>query len=538
MIRTIIKILIFILLSLIVAFVWHFYFPANHQKVFPEYENWDNGKVAHILPAANHHQFLIKVSFKEAMEAIPILYLSDTIQVEGKSLDRENRFWEFYVKDLSPNSNYSLQLASNKHEKLADSWSLKTYPHPDSMANELTILAFTCAGGIKERVLNQELFLKTEWRHLLLKKGLSFSPDIIIANGDHIYWDRQTMDNGLLKRLAKLRLDNIYGHLDLSKPMGSGANYKIISKIADAQIAELYGCLLRSTPVYFLPDDHDLLENDEATADLTTLPPDDYGIDAHHTIQDLYYPDFLPDRQRPIDLPGKKEDRNRNYGTLRYGKLVEAVLFDCKRHTSLAGEAAVLTAKEAENWIINRTQNSQTNFLIHIPSTPIGWTAGKWSEWYPDVFQSDGTIGLGETKKYKWQKGWWLQHQRLLKSWQNTNHIPIILQGDLHNSSYALLRKSGDLDFQNNPIHAIGTGTLGSGKLGFPSSFRGTGALVPKNLEVEEQLKPIEKNGFSIIQIKADQIKVSMYNWRPEDGVETIKALEPFLVKRIHKDRQ
>lgn len=513
----------------------HIYFPAKHLPSYPTYEGWDNGSVRHILPAANHQQFLVKVSFKAPLAGPPNLVLSDSLNIQGQSLESTQRFWEFFVNHLNPNTSYSLQLETADQTKLADKWDLRTYPHPDSSAQELTILAFTCAGGVKERVLRQELFLKTEFRHLLLKRGLSFNPDVVIANGDHIYWDRQTMDKGFLKKLVKLRLDNIYGHLDLNTPMSSEKNLSTITQIADAQIAELYGCLLRSTPTYFLPDDHDLLENDEAHEDLVTLPPKLYGIEGQGLIQKLYYPEFLSDRNRPLNLPGAHEGRNKHYGTLRYGKLLESVLYDCKRHSALLGEEGILVARAAEDWIKRRTLTTDTRYIIHIPSTPFGLTAGKWSEWYPDVFQADGEIGVGETEKFKWQTGWWLQHQRILKSWRGSKQLPIIIQGDLHNSSYAKIYRSGNLDFGRKPIHVIGSGTLGSGKLGFPSSFRGTTAKVPKDMDVEEILPPIEKNGFSILSISESRINIKMYTWRPEDGLEAIEDLEPILEREIER---
>ena len=62
----------------------------------------------------------------------------------------------------------------------------------------------------------------------------------------------------------------------------------------------------------------------------------------------------------------------------------------------------------------------------------MGWSAGKWREWYPDVVAPEGFEGLvtnelnfeGATKgvltskaqKYLWQRGWWSQHQRLLQA--------------------------------------------------------------------------------------------------------------------------
>ncbi|MFK7904566.1 MAG: hypothetical protein AB8B69_05560 [Chitinophagales bacterium] len=73
---------------------------------------------------------------------------------------------------------------------------------------------------------------------------------------------------------------------------------------------------------------------------------------------------------------------------------------------ALEESEAVVVHPKAEKWIIDRTVSNDTKHFFHVPSTPIGWTAGKWSEWYPDVLQADGSLGVGEKTKYLWQKGW------------------------------------------------------------------------------------------------------------------------------------
>ncbi|MFK7904567.1 MAG: hypothetical protein AB8B69_05565, partial [Chitinophagales bacterium] len=109
-----------------------------------------------------------------------------------------------------------------------------------------------------------------------------------------------------------------------------------------------------------------------------------------------------------------------------------------------------------------------------------------------------------------------------MQAWQKQSRIPVALQGYLHMISYGLVKQSGDLDFGANPIHAIGTGPLGSGKLGFPSSIRGTIPLIADDLEVEELAPPLEKNGFTILEITPDTIDIKIFAWRPSDGLKAI----------------
>ena len=69
------------------------------------------------------------------------------------------------------------------------------------------------------------------------------------------------------------------------------------------------------------------------------------------------------------------------FGTLRYGRLVEALIYDCARFLSLKDKHAGLIPPEAESWLHARTQDDSVAQLLHIPSHPFGWSAGKWREW-------------------------------------------------------------------------------------------------------------------------------------------------------------
>jgi hypothetical protein len=44
----------------------------------------------------------------------------------------------------------------------------------------------------------------------------------------------------------------------------------------------------------------------------------------------------------------------------------------------------------------------ETQHVVNLPSTPVGWSAGKW---YPDLLQLNGKLGLAKPK-YFWQQGW------------------------------------------------------------------------------------------------------------------------------------
>ena len=105
--------------------------------------------------------------------------------------------------------------------------------------------------------------------------------------------------------LKKEHWSKFGGALDLSVPMLYPRNADIFTAVCDYQIPGLYGtALLRSAPAFFLTDDHDMFENDEFNQKLATLPPDTYGAFGAEQTQHMYYPEFLPDRNRPVWLLG------------------------------------------------------------------------------------------------------------------------------------------------------------------------------------------------------------------------------------------
>src|SRR5262249_32664665 len=147
---------------------------------------------------------------------------------------------------------------------LCDGWPLKTFPAPDGTPERLRILAYTCAGGYDGPPLQgKTLYLDMTARKRLLARGMSFKPDVAIANGDHVYWDMTTALARVQPKYVKEQLwAKFGGALDLSVPMLHPKNAAIFLGVCDYQIPGLYGTRLRSTPSFFLTDDHDLFEND------------------------------------------------------------------------------------------------------------------------------------------------------------------------------------------------------------------------------------------------------------------------------------
>jgi hypothetical protein len=407
-----------------------------------------------------------------------------------------------------------------------------------------------------------------------LNKALSFDPDAVISTGDQIYYDL-TYDKAAKVMGDSPRSRHHVGEFDREKPVLGTRNEPVLKRAADPQIAFLYGTVCRSFPTFFLLDDHDYFENDTAMAsdgfDIRLLllawrspftrggisfPPNAFMLDAGRSVQRLYLPEFLPAPGRPLSLPGtpgaskgkgpglKAQYRpsvssagasgrgwapgaSECYGTLRYGKLLEALLYESRRFTTLSGPDAVMIHPAAEKWLIDRMKAEETRHVLNLPATVFGWSAGKWMEWYPDIRGEDGSLTT-DIDKYKWQSGWFAQHNRIVAAASAMRHsCPLFICGDLHNQAEGWITRSGDLDLSANPVISICSGSLGTGPRMWPSAFRGMKAEPPTAIEMQEKLPPLEKNGFVIVDVYPDELTVKFYAWRQPQPVSAIDDLEP-----------
>jgi len=172
-----------------------------------------------------------------------------------------------------------------------------------------------------------------------------------------------------------------------------------------------------------------------------------------------------------------------------------------------------------------------------MPSTPILWTAGKWGEWYPDGKDAEGVLRVDAGKPY-WPAGWMAQHDRLLLALSaREDRTPLFVSGDLHATAIGQIHESNGFSFAANPVVSLLSGAVGTGVLGWPSKFRSQMPMPSGVLKVEEWVKPIEENGFSILDFKPEGLVVSLFRWTPEQGPEAIDRLEPFEIVSIPRPR-
>jgi hypothetical protein len=163
-----------------------------------------------------------------------------------------------------------------------------------------------------------------------------------------------------------------------------------------------------------------------------------------------------------------------------------------------------------------------------MPSNPPGWSAGKWAEWYPDVV-IERQLTTAQPKPF-WQAGWLAQHDRLMRAISDRRRgVPLMVGGDLHATAAGTIQRSGRHDLRRNPVHVALSGTLGSSGAGFPSGLRGTVPRPPGHLDLQEQIAPVEENGFLIADVTPERITLRFFRWNSRTQTEQeIDRLQPF----------
>jgi len=503
------------------------------QGVTTAADNWNAGEVLHLLPGVSDSRIMIKASFARPLASPPLLRLQAanfSRRIEGFMNDTSGVFWQFYTEDLQPDTRYELSLIDSSGNALCEAWPLSTFPAPDQNAERLRLLFFTCAGGAEgsySGIGDRSGNLPAAIRNRLLRRGLAFAPDAAIANGDHIYWDLHTWQGEGAGGLSPAGRESDF---DFAAPVFGANNEAALKLAAGPQIVPVYGTDFRSTPVFFLQDDHDHWENDSPL----TYPVPWFQLQLARATQQLYYPEFHADPNRPVGLPwtsrSVRGELSESFGTLRYGNLAEVLLYDVRRTLQVGELNAVFLDRAVEDWLHQRTAANDTRHLVHAPSNPPGWTAGKWGEWYPDTLDPDTGQLTTAIPKPQWQQGWLDQHDRLMQSITNMRQrAPLVVSGDLHATGVGAIHGSGNLDFNDNPITTILSGPVGTSIRGFPSVVRNARPLPSQHLEFDEQVVPWEQHGFTLVDFLPDRIVAQLFKWDVNsEPLAAIDNLQPY----------
>ena len=244
-----------------------------------------NKKVRHILASASHERFALSISLYKKASKLDLILDGQNI-VKGMQVDKKGTNWKFISDKLLSNQSYELQLISDDRP-IYKPWKIKTFPSPNLDVENVSFMSFTCAGGPEGfRSSGKEFFKPIKFRQKVFAEGLSKKPDFAISIGDHIYWDLRGessppvgRNNKFIKFFLGSYISLVYGKFNRLESASSSTNEKVLKKLGNEQIASLYGTKFKSTPIFFIPDDHDYFENDDAEEQLVTFPADKFSKD-------------------------------------------------------------------------------------------------------------------------------------------------------------------------------------------------------------------------------------------------------------------
>lgn len=241
----------------------------------------DSGQVRHLLPTVSDTDVLIKASFARPLTGAPGLRIGSAT-VRGRMNDTKGEFWQFRAAGLQPGRRYTLSLRGADGRSLCAPWELSTFPPADARPERFRVLFYTCAGGHEGLT-----FLPTAIRSRLLRRALTFQPDAVVANGDHVYWDLLSPIGGP-RQGASQEARRLAGTFSRSSLVFGDTNETVLKLAAGPQIVPVYGTDFRSTPVFFIQDDHDYFDNDDADDTIATFPPSAFMLRLARATQQLY----------------------------------------------------------------------------------------------------------------------------------------------------------------------------------------------------------------------------------------------------------
>jgi hypothetical protein len=151
-------------------------------------------------------------------------------------------------------------------------------------------------------------------------------------------------------------------------------------------------------------------------------------------------------------------------------------------------------------------------------------------EWYPDVLGPDRQITTSLPKPY-WQSGWMAQHDRLMRAISARRRgVALVVGGDMHATAAGTIERTGSTDLSANPVHVALSGTLGSKGAGFPSGLRATPPKPAGHVDLREEIKPLEENGFMLADFTPEKITLRFFRWsdrtQSEDEIDRLQAFK------------
>ena len=430
--------------------------------------------IFHALPTVNHNRIFLKLSLTQAQSGAPS---NDRRRPDDQGY--ENGLPRVLLAVRHSGSRPGARIPAGAAVRTAVGPSLSRGPSRPFLTSDQPCRSR--AGGLlhvrrwARRAVGERYHSasRLEWR-ALLERAVAEKPHAIVANGDHVYWDLLSpVSSSLGASPAGIAFA---GTFDRTKPVLGSANEDFLLKAAGEQIAPLYGTVCRSIPVFFVRDDHDYFDNDTASDRLITFPPTDHMMRLAQATQQLYYPEFLPDPNRPSGTLRYGRARtgtagvSQSYGTLRYGDLLEVLLYDNRRTGTMHGPTAVFVDPEVEKWLTaRRMRGPDTIHVVNAPGLPPGWTKGNWYWLYSDRIEN-WQAGRRHVQSRTRQPGWLAQHDRLIEAMHRNGRSNTAHRERRHSRHRRRAQSSrcGRLDLSSNPVVSVLPGPVGTDGTAWP----------------------------------------------------------------------
>ena len=412
---------------------------------------WDAGSVRHLLPTVSDNRILIKASFNAPLSDAPMLRIDGT-SVRGRMGDTRGEHWHFYTTGLKPGRSHRLSLVGAKGRPLCQPWELATFPGPDERPEKFRLLIYSCAGGHEIHK-----FLPTMTRSRLLRRALSFAPQAVIANGDHVYWDLLAPVNKHI--LGRRPTPSSLPGRSTVRLSCSGATMKPCSSVRPVRRS------CRSTGPISARRRSSSCRTITTTSTTTRRPtrrsrsrPRISCFSSRARRRTSTTRSSCPmwrvrsacPRHRPATACGACRRVSERCGSAVLPKSCSTTCAARRRWRARAPSISIPRSRSGSRRACAATEVSH---VVHVPSNPPGWTAGKWGEWYPDVLGRDGKLTASEPKPY-WQSGWLKQHDRLMQAMSAMKgRSPLVISGDLHAIGIGRMLRSGALDLKSQSHH-------------------------------------------------------------------------------------
>ncbi len=264
------------------------------------------------------------------------------------------------------------------------------------------ILFFTCAAAARQHrgastdALSSGNLPTAIHRNRLMRRALTFQPlKQWSPTAIHVYWDLHTPKNssGAPGLHARQKF----------QPVGPGLrkHERDCVEARRRSPADRFQCMART---FQLPPRSSSCKTitiisitTKPSMEIVTFPAGlvsaaTRASDAEALVSGIRYPTRIVCIWSALGLPVGDSALSESWGTIRYGRLAEVLLYDVRRVCTLAGPSAVFIDPEVESWLLARSSSPDVTHVVHAPSNPLGWTAGKWMEWYPDVLNREGRL--------------------------------------------------------------------------------------------------------------------------------------------------